>query len=193
MFLKSKWFQLGVAAVLCIIVLLLPRPEGTKFTIKGDDNQVFLQHIKEKFKLVNSVNSSTEEYMVEVKSPENFKSPGIYLRETAERLKLKDLRIDYVDGLSPKAKRFLAVLAMLVFFSVVTLWIVSIRQPLPATVRNGLHGLLAAALLQVTLGISTLLLHVPIPLAVAHQGGALLLLTVVIYVRHRMLYTAPAS
>jgi len=46
------------------------------------------------------------------------------------------------------------VLASLVFFSVVTLWIVSIRQPLPATVRNGLHGLLAAALLQVTLGIS---------------------------------------
>jgi sodium-dependent dicarboxylate transporter 2/3/5 len=56
--------------------------------------------------------------MVEVKSPENFKSPGIYLRETAERLKLKDLRIDYVNGLSPKAKRFLAVLAMLVFLFV---------------------------------------------------------------------------
>ncbi len=118
MFLKSKWFQLGVAAVLCLVVLLLPRPEGTRFTIKGDDNQVFWQHIKDKFKLVSSVNTSTEEYMVEVKSPEDFKSPGIYLRETAERLKLKDLRIDYVDGLSPKAKRFLAVLAMLVFLFV---------------------------------------------------------------------------
>ena len=85
------------------------------------------------------------------------------------------------------------VLATLVFFSVVTLWLSSIRQSLPATVRNGLHGLLAAALLQVTLGISTLLLHVPIPLAVAHQAGALLLLTVVIYVRHRMTYMAPAT
>jgi cytochrome c oxidase assembly protein subunit 15 len=85
------------------------------------------------------------------------------------------------------------VLATLVLFSIVTLWFVSIRPLLPVTVRNGLHGLLAAALLQVTLGISTLLLHVPIPLAVAHQGGALLLLTVVIYVRHRMMYTAPAS
>jgi cytochrome c oxidase assembly protein subunit 15 len=82
------------------------------------------------------------------------------------------------------------VLATVVFFSIVTLWLGSIRQSLPATVRNGLHGLLAAALLQVTLGISTLLLHVPTSLAVAHQGGALLLLTVVIYVRHRMMYTA---
>ena len=85
------------------------------------------------------------------------------------------------------------VLATLVFFSVVTLWLGSIRQPLPAMVSNGLHVLLAATLLQIALGISTLLLHVPIPLAVAHQGGALLLLTVVIYVRHRMMYTAPAA
>jgi sodium-dependent dicarboxylate transporter 2/3/5 len=118
MFLKSKWFQLGVAVVLCIVVLLLPRPEGTKFTIKGDGNHVFLQHIKDNFKLVDSANNPTQEYIVEVKSPQAFKSPGKYLRETAERLKLKGLEIDYVDGLSPKAKRFLAVLAMLVFLFV---------------------------------------------------------------------------
>ena len=85
------------------------------------------------------------------------------------------------------------VLATLVFFSVVILWLVAVRQPLSATVRNGLHGMLAVALLQVALGISTLLLHVPIPLAVAHQAGALLLLTVVMYVHHRMTSMAPAS
>ena len=115
---KSKWFQLGVAAVLCLVVLLLPRPEGTRFTIKGDGNHVFLQHINDNFKLVNEAKNPTEGYTVEVKSPKVFKSPGKYLRETAERLKLKDLQIDYVDGLSPKAKRFLAVLAMLVFLFV---------------------------------------------------------------------------
>ena len=118
MFYKSKWFQLGVAVVICIVVLLLPRPEGTRFTIKGDGNHVFLEHIKENFNLVNSVNNPTEEYIVEVKSPQEFKSPGKYLQETAQKLELKDLRIDYVDGLSPKAKRFLAVLAMLVFLFV---------------------------------------------------------------------------
>jgi solute carrier family 13 (sodium-dependent dicarboxylate transporter), member 2/3/5 len=118
MFLKSKWFQLGVAVILCVVVLLLPRPEGTRFTIIGDGNQVLLQHIEDNFKFVNKTKNQTGEYTVEVKSPQAFKSPGKYLRETAEKLKLKDLRIDYVDGLSPKAKRFLAVLAMLVFLFV---------------------------------------------------------------------------
>jgi cytochrome c oxidase assembly protein subunit 15 len=46
--------------------------------------------------------------------------------------------------------------------------------------------LLAAAVLQVTLGISTLLLHVPVTLAAAHQGGALVLLTAMLFVNHRM-------
>ena len=85
------------------------------------------------------------------------------------------------------------VLATLVFFGVIILWITGMRQQLPAASRNGLHLLLAAALLQVTLGISTLLMHVPIVLAVAHQGGALLLLTAVIYARNRMSGTAPAG
>ncbi|TFG67081.1 MAG: DASS family sodium-coupled anion symporter [Anaerolineales bacterium] len=118
MFYKSKWFQLGVAVILCLVVLLLPRPEGTRFTIKGDGNHVLLQHIKDSFNLVNEAKNPTEDYTVEVKSPKAFKSPGKYLGETAERLKLKGLQIDYVDGLSPKAKRFLAVLAMLVFLFV---------------------------------------------------------------------------
>ena len=79
MLVKSKWFQLAVAVALCIIVLLLPRPEGTRFTIKGDGKHVFLQHIKDKFKLVNNVNNPTEEYLIEVKSLKDCKSPGIYL------------------------------------------------------------------------------------------------------------------
>jgi sodium-dependent dicarboxylate transporter 2/3/5 len=118
MSLKSKWFQLGAAVVLCIGVLLLPRPEGTRFAIKGDGGHVFLQHIEDRFAPVNLVNKPSEDYIVEVKITENFKSPGIYLQETAERHKLKGLQIDYVDGLSPKAKRFLAVLAMLIFLFV---------------------------------------------------------------------------
>jgi len=48
-------------------------------------------------------------------------------------------------------------------------------------VRTGVVLLLAALALQVTLGISTLLLHVPVPLAAAHQGGAVLLLTAALY------------
>ncbi len=52
------------------------------------------------------------------------------------------------------------------------------------------YGRLAAILLvvalcvQVILGISTLLLHVPVALGTAHQGGAVLLLTAALYLSH---------
>jgi len=44
--------------------------------------------------------------------------------------------------------------------------------------------LVAALSLQVVLGISTLLLHVPLPLAAAHQGGAVLLLSAMLFASH---------
>ena len=54
----------------------------------------------------------------------------------------------------------------------------------------GGHSRLAATLLllalatQVVLGISTLLLHVPVSLGTLHQGGAVLLLTATLYICH---------
>jgi cytochrome c oxidase assembly protein subunit 15 len=44
--------------------------------------------------------------------------------------------------------------------------------------------LVVALCLQVILGISTLLLHVPVALGTAHQGGAVLLLTAALFVSH---------
>jgi len=78
------------------------------------------------------------------------------------------------------------VLALLVFCSIMALWLAGRRYPLPKEVRFGLHLLLATGLLQISLGISTLLLRVPLPLASLHQAGALLLFSVVLYVYHRM-------
>jgi len=52
--------------------------------------------------------------------------------------------------------------------------------------RIGLYLLLAATVLQVVLGITTLLLVVPIPLAAAHQGGAVVLLTAVLFMTHQL-------
>ena len=77
-------------------------------------------------------------------------------------------------------------LALLVFLSVSILWLASLRQQLPAQIRTGLHLLMVTAVLQVALGISTLLLHVPVTLAATHQAGALLLLTVAVFLRQRM-------
>ena len=48
------------------------------------------------------------------------------------------------------------------------------------------HTLLGALILQVTLGIATLLLVVSVPVAAAHQAGAVVLLTSALWVAHRL-------
>jgi heme a synthase len=68
-------------------------------------------------------------------------------------------------------------LAEITVGEVAGLWLLSLRVGLPLRARAAMNGLFAIALLQLALGISTLLLVVPLPLAVAHQAGAMLLLT----------------
>ncbi|KAI5290627.1 hypothetical protein KEM54_000973 [Ascosphaera aggregata] len=51
------------------------------------------------------------------------------------------------------------------------------KRLLPKPVAMGVHGVLGFAALQASLGIATLMLLVPIPLASLHQAGSLLLLT----------------
>lgn len=78
------------------------------------------------------------------------------------------------------------VLATLVFGLILALWWTTRRISAPPRLRAGRHLLLAAACLQVALGISTLLLVVPTALAAAHQGGALLMLTLSVFVLHEI-------
>ena len=75
-------------------------------------------------------------------------------------------------------------LAELTWLSAIGLWLWSLRRDLARELRLALHALAAAASLQFGLGIATLLLVVPIPLAVAHQAGALLLVTTILVARH---------
>lgn len=78
------------------------------------------------------------------------------------------------------------VLAELTWAAVVMLWLYSLHADLPRRARVALHALAVLASLQAGLGISTLLLVVPLPLAVAHQAGALLLLTAALVTRHAL-------
>jgi heme a synthase len=78
------------------------------------------------------------------------------------------------------------VLAMTTAAAVLLLWACAWRAHLPKPAHVALHLLLAAAAVQVALGISTLLLVVPIPLAVTHQAGAVILLTAAIVLRHTL-------
>jgi cytochrome c oxidase assembly protein subunit 15 len=84
--------------------------------------------------------------------------------------------------------RLLAATAAIV---VMLLWAAGWWAVLLRPARTALHGLAGVTLLQVALGIATLLLIVPIPLAAAHQAGAVLLLTAAINFRHAVRRVSP--
>jgi heme a synthase len=79
-------------------------------------------------------------------------------------------------------------------FSLVTLaWISAMRRPLPPTVKKGMHTVMGLAVLQVALGISTLVYLVPTHVAASHQAGSLALLTAVLVLLARMRVPALAA
>lgn len=68
-------------------------------------------------------------------------------------------------------------LALTTLAAVMAFWLVALRWPLPRDARLTVHALAGVAIIQVCLGIATLLLAVPVGLGVAHQAGGVLLLT----------------
>ncbi len=78
------------------------------------------------------------------------------------------------------------VLATTLFVAIVAVWYAGRAIELPPRARLAANLVPVAALLQVALGISTLLLVVPTSLAAAHQGGALVLFTVLLWVLHEL-------
>jgi heme a synthase len=75
-------------------------------------------------------------------------------------------------------------LAETTWLVVAALWFYGLRLTLVPPARLALHALFAVATLQAGLGIATLLLVVPLPLAVTHQAGAMLLLTSAVAALH---------
>jgi cytochrome c oxidase assembly protein subunit 15 len=65
-------------------------------------------------------------------------------------------------------------------------WFKSRSAPLSNSARLACNLLLIVLAVQISLGISTLLLVVPLPLAAAHQAGALLLLTAALWTNHEL-------
>jgi cytochrome c oxidase assembly protein subunit 15 len=76
--------------------------------------------------------------------------------------------------------------AWLLAFVVPWFWLKARREALAPRARLAGHLLLGMLALQVALGIATLLLRVPIPLAAAHQGGAVLLLSAALFLNHAL-------
>ncbi len=75
-------------------------------------------------------------------------------------------------------------LALTTFAVVAGLWLSWRRAQLARSQRLALNALAAMTVVQVSLGIATLLNQVPVALGTLHQGGAVLLLSAVLALRH---------
>lgn len=86
-------------------------------------------------------------------------------------------------------------LAITLFTLIAIFWWRAQKSSLRGRPRNAIHLLFLVAVIQLSLGISTLLLHVPTPLASAHQGVALVLFTIALYIAHGLYRSghAPAN
>jgi cytochrome c oxidase assembly protein subunit 15 len=76
------------------------------------------------------------------------------------------------------------VLAVSTFVAITLFWLAGRRRKVCRTVKLPLHALMLTVLVQLGLGISTLLFVVPTPLAAAHQAGAFLLYTFALLTLH---------
>jgi len=77
-------------------------------------------------------------------------------------------------------------IAYLLMLYIPFFWYQTRKYVLTARTRGAIYLLLIVFALQIGLGIATLLYEVPVALAATHQGGALLLFTVVLYVIHEI-------
>ena len=76
--------------------------------------------------------------------------------------------------------------AFVVLIAVGAFYFAARKQSDVSEIKNGLNWLIALITLQILLGIFTVVLHVPIAIALAHQAGALSLFALMIYFIHRL-------
>jgi len=126
--LKNKYFQIGAAGLLGVLVFLLPRPEGTIFEISGDPDGHLAALVQEEFILTDRVGSEGSYHL---EADATVTNPGAVLTASAVEIG-SVVEVRYVNGLSPRAFRFLAVLAMLIFLFVV--------EPIPLEITAILIG-----------------------------------------------------
>jgi cytochrome c oxidase assembly protein subunit 15 len=103
--------------------------------------------------------------------------PGIFALEPAWRNFFENMATVQFDH---------RVLAISTFVLIVFYWLKARSVVLPGRARPAVNALLHTAVLQVALGISTVLLAVPVVLGAAHQAVAMLLFTVTLYLVHAL-------
>jgi len=82
-------------------------------------------------------------------------------------------------------------LATIIFLLISLFWWIARKEDLPSRINVAVHILLLFMIIQVSLGISTLLLYVPTSLAATHQGGAMALFTVALFLSKQLSLGVP--
>lgn len=105
---------------------------------------------------------------------------------------------DDILAVSPKWKNFTEnpttvqfdhrILGIATLSLITYIGIASRKYKLPGNARKAVIAVLCAGYLQVLLGITTLVHHVPLPLAASHQSGSLIVLSTMIWLCHELKY-----
>jgi sodium-dependent dicarboxylate transporter 2/3/5 len=113
----SKWFQLAIAVAIGIIVMLLPRPEGTRFKVSGENIQTLAPLLETAFRI--EPGTGVQELILTARSPGETDGSAAFIASKIAAADLKGIEIRYIDGMSPKAKRLLAIMGVLLFLFIV--------------------------------------------------------------------------
>ena len=126
---RNRFVQIGIAIVLGVLVHALPRPEGTTFLVSGDPGRLLAGQVADQFEVADW-DGPEEAYRLRARA--GIEQPGTFLSSTAAGL--EGVEVGYVDGLSPRAFRFLALLVALVFLFVF--------EPIPLEITALMIGVL---------------------------------------------------
>jgi cytochrome c oxidase assembly protein subunit 15 len=85
------------------------------------------------------------------------------------------------------------IFAYLLFVLILSFVYKMLKQDISPRLRTGVYCLAALLLVQVSLGISVLLLHVPVFLAASHQGVAVMVFTAALFVSHSVGNQGPVN
>jgi sodium-dependent dicarboxylate transporter 2/3/5 len=134
MVLRNRYLQVGFGCLLGLLLFLIPRPEATVFEVVGDPDRTLLTRVAEVFALEQGGPAGS--YRLKVADSSAVEEPGEWLSEQASRHDAA-ISIRHVNGLSPTAFRFLAVLIALVYLFVV--------EPIPLEITAIMIGVLLVA------------------------------------------------
>lgn len=78
------------------------------------------------------------------------------------------------------------IFAYIIALLLISFSVFALRKNISSNVRIGIYSMLFLLVVQITLGISTLIFHVPVAIAAAHQMGAVALLTATLFISHSL-------